>query len=73
MTGVKGWLELAGVIITFLTALLGVFQGRKIHVLVNSQLTDVIGRVAQLTAALTQAGVDVPPRLPPRLPPQARP
>ena len=58
------WLVLAGVILTFLTALIGfVVSLRKIqavHVLVNSQLHEVLARVTQLTGTLEAAGVDVP-------------
>jgi hypothetical protein len=56
------WAELAGIFATFATAVVGLFQGRRIHVLVNSQMRDVLLRVAQLTRTLNDAGVDVPPR-----------
>jgi hypothetical protein len=59
------WIVLAGVVVTFMTAVLGFLQLRRkvaaVHVLVNSQLTTVIDRVAQLTQALTASGIDVPP------------
>jgi hypothetical protein len=59
-----GWLVLAGVALTFATSVLGFFVSlRKIqavHVLVNSQLHDVLMRVSQLTGTLHSAGVDVP-------------
>ena len=58
------WLTLAGVVLTFATSVLGfVVSLRKIqavHVLVNSQLHDVLMRVTQLTDTLHSAGVDVP-------------
>jgi hypothetical protein len=61
------WLVLAGILVTFATAVIGLRQTlvnqRKIgevHVLVNSQLHAVLDRVAQLTETLTEAGVDVP-------------
>jgi hypothetical protein len=57
-------LILAGVVLTFLTAVAGFWQAiRKIaevHVLVNSQLHQVLMRVTQLTGTLHAAGVDVP-------------
>jgi hypothetical protein len=65
------WVTLSAVVMTFLTAVIGLVAGlgnrRKIaevHVLVNSQLTDKIERVAQLTITLEKAGVDVPPEEP---------
>ena len=68
MTGAAGWPELAVVILTFLTALTGYVQTRRntakiseVHVLVNSQLTAVVDRVAQLTGTLRDAGLDIPP------------
>jgi hypothetical protein len=58
------WFVLAGVVLTFLTAVIGFLQTRRklteIHVLVNSQLHDVLTRVTQLTGTLEAAGVDVP-------------
>jgi hypothetical protein len=39
----------------------------EVHVLVNSQLTEVLKRVSQLSHTLTNAGVDIPP--PPAPPP----
>jgi len=57
-------LVLAGVVLTFLTAALGFAVSLRklqaVHVLVNSQLHDVLTRVAQLTDTLNAAGVDVP-------------
>jgi hypothetical protein len=35
-------------------------ETRKVHVLVNSQMTDVNNRVAQLKAALIRAGIAIP-------------
>ncbi len=65
MTGV---ITLAGIIVTFLTAVLGLVASLRnhkkideVHVLVNSQLQAVLTRVTQLTGALETAGVDVPP------------
>lgn len=69
---------LIGLALTFLTALLGYLQSRRnhgkiaensrqlgeVHVLVNSRLTAVIDRVTVLTAALSDAGVQVPPEAP---------
>jgi hypothetical protein len=52
-----------GFVSATLGAVVSIRNGRKsdeIHVLVNSQLTAVIDRVAQLTAALDSAGVPVP-------------
>jgi hypothetical protein len=61
------WLVLAGVLVTFVTAVIGLWQTlqnqRKIaevHVLVNSQLKRVLNRVDQLRGALQDADVDVP-------------
>jgi hypothetical protein len=61
------WLVLAGLILTFLTAVLGFLQSRRntskiaeVHVLVNAQLHAVLDRVEQLTGTLKDAGVDVP-------------
>jgi hypothetical protein len=58
----REWAELAGIFLTFATAVAGMVQGRRIHVLVNSQLQATLLRVAQLTRTLDDAGVDVPPR-----------
>jgi hypothetical protein len=62
------YLVLAGVILTFLTALTGWLKSRQngekiaeVHVLVNAQLTAVVARVGQLVATLETAGVPVPP------------
>jgi len=62
------WFILAGLIVTFLTTLVGYLQSRRntkkigqVHVLVNSQLNTVLARVAQLSKALTDSGTDVPP------------
>jgi hypothetical protein len=70
------WFVLAGVVLTFLTAVLGFVQaarnGKKlaeIHVLVNGNLEKVMARLgieqdrtAQLKDTLKDAGVDVPAR-----------
>jgi hypothetical protein len=68
----SSYLVLAGVLVTFLTAVLGFLATRQkigevehkaeeIHVLVNSQLQAVVARVSQLIDALEHAGVAVPP------------
>lgn len=56
-----------GIIITFVTAIVGAAASvgnrkriNEVHVLVNSQLHDVLDRVTQLTVTLEGAGVDVP-------------
>lgn len=52
--------------------ILGLLNRKKIqqvHVLVNSQLTQVLERVAQLSASMTEAGVTIPPPPPPPQPP----
>jgi hypothetical protein len=63
---VTQWLVLAGVVITFATSIVGFWQTRRkvaeVHVLVNSQLHDVLDRVQQLTVTLEAAGVEVPPK-----------
>jgi hypothetical protein len=55
---------LAGLVLAFISAVIGFLQLRRqiaeVHVLVNSQLAQVIGRVAQLTAVLEKAGIDIP-------------
>jgi hypothetical protein len=70
------WLVLAGVVLTFLTAVLGFVQaarnGRKltdIRVLVDGNLAKVMAKLGievtrseQLTSTLEDAGVDVPDR-----------
>jgi hypothetical protein len=64
---VTRWVILAGVILTFATAVVGAWQTwlnrqkiQEVHVLVNSQLSAVVARVDQLTKKLRDAGVDVP-------------
>ena len=71
-----GWLALAGIVLTFLTALLGfvvsIRNARKIeavHVLVNSNLTRVMDKLgietehaATMAGQLKDAGLPVPPR-----------
>lgn len=48
---------LTGVIALLLT----IWRGqRQIHVLVNSQLTDVTNRVTQLEQTIRRAGLDIP-------------
>jgi hypothetical protein len=58
------WLVLGGIIITFATSVVGFVSTRRkvqeVHVLVNSQLHDVLERVDQLKATLAAAGVDIP-------------
>jgi hypothetical protein len=70
------WVVLAGLVVTFCTALLGFVQSRQnaariqqVHILVNSNLTKVMDRLgieqtrtAQLKDSLSRAGVDVPAR-----------
>lgn len=60
------WLALAGVVLTFAAVVIAFLQLRRkvaeVHVLVNSQLTAVLQRVAQLTAALENAEIEVPPQ-----------
>lgn len=59
------WGVLAVAVLTFLTAVIGYLSTRKkiaeVHVLVNSQLHEVLDRVTVLTSALDKAGVEVPP------------
>jgi hypothetical protein len=61
------WLVLAGIVITFITSVVGLAATRgnrqkiaEVHVLVNSQLHAVLSRVDQLKETLQAAGVDVP-------------
>jgi len=58
------YLVLAVAVLTFLTAAVGFMMSfrriQAVHLLVNSQLHDLLARVTQLTDALTAAGVDVP-------------
>lgn len=60
------WLALAGVVLTFAAVVIAFLQLRRkvaeVHVLVNSQLSTVLQRVAQLTAALEKAEIEVPPQ-----------
>jgi hypothetical protein len=58
--------------LVLLTVVLSILQNRKtsrkidgVHSLVNEQLDTQIARSDQLTATLTDAGVEVPPRPPP--------
>jgi hypothetical protein len=67
VSNVQNWYALAGIILTFLTALLGWLKSRKngkqiaeVHILVNSQLTTVIARAAQLVTVLEDNNVPVP-------------
>lgn len=60
-------IELVGASIILVTAVVGIIQtryGRKevreVHVLVNSQLTDVLNRVKQLEQELEQQGIAIP-------------
>jgi hypothetical protein len=62
-----GSLILAGVLVTFLTAVLGFITSvnnrkkiQEVHFLVNSQLNSVLNRVQQLTKALEDSGTEVP-------------
>lgn len=72
-TLINQYLILAGIVVTFITAVLGYMRTRHkladIHVLVNSQLTNVIQKLStsierqdQLHDTLVRAGVDVPPK-----------
>jgi ABC-type spermidine/putrescine transport system permease subunit I len=58
------YITLATVIIGFVTALIVLHQSqvklKEIHVLVNSRLTAVIARVAQLVTVLRIHGIDIP-------------
>jgi uncharacterized membrane protein len=68
------WVILAGVILTFLTAVFGAWQAwlnrrriEEVHVLVNSNMTKVLdrlgvsqGRSAQLEGSMKDAGMEVP-------------
>lgn len=68
MSAVLAVIASAAVVLGFITALLGLGARRRIqevHVLVNKQLSDVLARVAQLTAVLHAGGLDVPPAPPP--------
>lgn len=60
------WLVFAGIVLTFLSSVVGFWQTRRkireVHVLVNSQLHAVLDRVTQLTGTLHEAGVAVPPK-----------
>jgi len=70
----QSYLVLAGIVLTFLTALVGWLSSRgnakkltkqtgqlaEVHVLVNSRLKTVVERVDQLVTTLQVAGVPVP-------------
>jgi hypothetical protein len=64
MTNIVLWITLATVLIGFITAIIGVRHGNdklnQIHILVNSRLTAVVNRVAQLIVVLKEHGIDVP-------------
>ena len=66
-----GCITLTAVLLSLATAVIGLVTARRtaknaavkiqeVHVLVNSQLSTVMGRVDQLTKALNSAGVDIP-------------
>jgi uncharacterized protein YoxC len=59
------YLTLTGVILAFVSIVIGFMQTRKkvaeVHVLVNSRLTSVMSRVNQLVGVLEQHDIDVPP------------
>lgn len=64
---VTALIELVAASIILVTTIVGVVQtryGRKetreVHVLVNSQLTDVLNRVKQLEQELEQQGIAIP-------------
>jgi hypothetical protein len=72
MTPVR-WIDLAGIILTFLTAVIGFVVALRriqaVHVLVNAQLKAVmdrlgieVARTAQLKDSMKDQGADVPPR-----------
>ena len=60
--------ELVGTGLTLAGVIIGYAQTRRkvaeIHVLVNSQLHEVLDRVTQLTVTLEDAGVPVPDKPP---------
>lgn len=73
MTDLAQWLALGGVILTFLTALIGLVVAirgiRAVHVLVNSNLTRVMDRLGietehadAMAGQLKDAGLPVPRR-----------
>jgi hypothetical protein len=71
---VNNWLVLGGVILTFLTALLAFIQSRlntvkiqEVHVMVNSNLTHLMGQLGvstdrnvQLESALKDSSIPIP-------------
>jgi hypothetical protein len=72
----QSYLVLAGVVLTFLTALVGWLSSRgnakkltKIDINVDGRITDMGSRIDQLTGALQGAGVDVPAKLARSVPP----
>jgi hypothetical protein len=80
------WIVLAGVAITFITSVMGFLTARSarsrtdevhdevktISVNVDGRLSEFVLRVAQLTEALHEGGVQVPPPEPSRImPPSA--
>ena len=51
-------------LLSAIAGIIGLFRKVKaVHLLVNSQLSEMITRVEQLTGVLQGAGVDVPDRL----------
>ena len=67
------WLNFLAIVITFVTAVIGLailfVRVQAVHVLVNSNLTAVMKRLGieqdrstQLTDALKEGGVEVPPK-----------
>lgn len=61
------WVVTAGICVTFLTAVANLMSSlhnrrriAEVHVLVNSQLEEVVARVGQLTHALEDANIAVP-------------
>jgi hypothetical protein len=68
-----GWVAIIGAVGTNIVIVLGAYyrlhaQGAATHGLVNRQHDESLARSAQLAAALTAAGIVVPP-FPPRDPP----
>lgn len=61
MSGVIALIVAVTGLVAAVTGLIALFRKvQQVHVLVNSNMQELDMRVTQLTAALTQAGVDVP-------------
>jgi hypothetical protein len=71
MTAILALVASVAVLLSFITAVIGLLNQRKIkhaassvqevHVLVNAQLSKVLARVDQLSALLTKHDIPVPP------------